>query len=82
MPARRWSSSCSTRATRPATHSIEIFKPTTTGYVASKFSYTADATAAGSKSGTNVSFLKTTISGVGQYNNSLGHAHGATLQDL
>ena len=49
---------------------IEILKPTTSGYVASTFSYTADATAAGSKSGTNVSFLKTTIGGVGQYNNS------------
>ena len=49
---------------------IEILKPTTMGYVASTFSYTADATAAGSKSGTIVSSLKTTIGGAGQYNNS------------
>ncbi len=50
--------------------SIEILQPTTTGYVPTKFSYTADSNAAGSKSGSKVSSLKTTISGVGQYNNS------------
>jgi hypothetical protein len=50
--------------------SIEILKPTTTGYSPSAFSYTADSNASGSKSGTNVTSLKTTISGAGQYNNS------------
>ena len=50
--------------------SIQVLKPTSTGYVAATFSYTADANAAGSKSGTNVTSLKTTISGAGQYNNS------------
>ena len=49
---------------------IEVLKPTSTGYVATPFSYTADANATGSKSGTNVSFLRTTISGSAQYNNS------------
>ncbi len=50
--------------------SIEVLKPTATGYVPTKFSYTADANASGSKSGTNVTSLKTTISGSSQYNNS------------
>ena len=50
--------------------SIEILQPTATGYTPVKFSYTADANAAGSKSGTNVLSLKTTISGTPQYNNS------------
>ena len=50
--------------------SIEVLKPTSTGYVPATFSYTADSNAAGSKSGTNKTSLKTTISGTGQYNNS------------
>ena len=50
--------------------SIEILQPTTTGYVPAKFSYTADSTATGSKSGSNVTSLKTTINGSVQYNNS------------
>jgi hypothetical protein len=50
--------------------SIEVLKPTSTGYAATPFSYTADATATGSKSGTNVNLLRTTISGSAQYNNS------------
>ena len=50
--------------------SIEVLKPTSTGYVPATFSYTADANATGSKSGTNKTSLKTTISGTGQYNNS------------
>lgn len=49
---------------------IEILKPTTTGYTPATFSYTADSNAAGSKSGTNVNRLLTTINGAGQYNNS------------
>ncbi len=49
---------------------IEILKPTTSDYVATPFSYTADATATGSKVGTNVTSLKTTISGTAQYNNA------------
>ncbi len=49
---------------------IEILKPTTSSYAAATFSYTADSNAAGSKSGTNVTVLKTTISGSAQYNNS------------
>ena len=49
---------------------IEILKPTSSGYVTSKFDYTADANASGSKSGTKVSKLLTTINGAGQYNNS------------
>jgi hypothetical protein len=49
---------------------IEILKPTSTGYSPATFSYTADANAAGSKSGTNVTSLRTTISGTAQYNNS------------
>jgi len=50
--------------------SIEVLQPTATGYAAIRFSYTADSTAAGSKSGTNVLSLRTTISGAAQYNNS------------
>ena len=50
--------------------SIQILQPTTSGYTPATFSYTADSTASGSKSGTNVTSLKTTISGSGQYNNS------------
>jgi len=50
--------------------SIEILQPTSTGYVASKFSYTADSNASGSKSGTNVTSLRTTINNSSQYNNS------------
>ena len=49
---------------------IEILQPTTTGHVATKFNYTADSNASGSRAGTNVTSLKTTISGVAQYNNS------------
>jgi hypothetical protein len=49
---------------------IEILKPTTTDYVATAFSYTADSNATGSKLGTNVTSLKTTISNSAQYNNS------------
>jgi Flp pilus assembly protein TadG len=52
------------------TSQIEILKPTTANYTASTFSYTADSTASGSKLGTNVNVLKTTISGSAQYNNS------------
>ncbi len=50
--------------------SVQILQPTSTGYTPATFSYTADSTAAGSKSGTNVTSLKTTINGAGQYNNS------------
>jgi Flp pilus assembly protein TadG len=50
--------------------SIEILQPTATGYIPIKFNYTADSNASGSKSGTKVSSLKTTINGAGQYNNS------------
>ncbi len=50
--------------------SIEVLRPTDTGYVATPFNYTADSTATGSKSGTNVTTLRTTINGSGQYNNS------------
>jgi Flp pilus assembly protein TadG len=50
--------------------SIEVLKPTSTGYVATPFSYTADANATGSRLGTNVSLLRTTINGAAQYNNS------------
>ncbi|MDQ6794773.1 MAG: pilus assembly protein TadG-related protein [Chloroflexota bacterium] len=50
--------------------SIEVLKPTTTGYLPATFSYTADANATGSRSGTNVTSLRTTISGSTQYNNS------------
>jgi Flp pilus assembly protein TadG len=50
--------------------SIEVLQPTSTGYTPCKFNYTADSNASGSKSGTNVSSLKTTINGAGQYNNS------------
>ncbi len=50
--------------------SIEILQPTTSGYSPIKFSYTADSNASGSKKGTNVSSIKTTISGSAQYNNS------------
>ncbi len=49
---------------------IEILQPTTTGYDPAKFSYTADTNAVGSKSGTKVTSLATTINGTGQYNNS------------
>ena len=50
--------------------SIEVLKPTSTGYTPATFSYTADANATGSKLGTNVTSLRTTISGTAQYNNS------------
>ena len=50
--------------------SIEVLKPTSTGYTPATFSYTADSNATGSRSGTNVTSLRTTISGTGQYNNS------------
>jgi Flp pilus assembly protein TadG len=50
--------------------SIEVLQPTSTGYTPAKFNYTADSNASGSKSGTNVTSLKTTINGAGQYNNS------------
>ena len=52
------------------TSQIEILKPTTTNYTAATFSYTADPSAAGSKKGTNVTSLQTTISGAAQYKNS------------
>lgn len=50
--------------------SIQILQPTASGYTPATFSYTADANATGSKLGTNVTTLRTTISGVTQYNNS------------
>jgi len=50
--------------------SIEILQPTATGYTPARFNYIADSNAAGSKTGTNVASLRTTINGVAQYNNS------------
>lgn len=50
--------------------SIQVLTPTATGYVPASFSYTADANASGSKNGSNVTLLKTTISGAVQYDNS------------
>jgi Flp pilus assembly protein TadG len=50
--------------------SIQILQPTASGYTPATFSYTADANATGSKLGTNVTSLATTISGTTQYNNS------------
>jgi hypothetical protein len=52
------------------TASIQILKPTTSGYVATPFSYTADSTATGPKSGTNVSSLVTVDNDNVRYNNS------------
>ena len=49
---------------------IEILKPTGADYVPTPFSYTADATASGSKSGSGVTSLKTTINSSAQYNNA------------
>jgi hypothetical protein len=50
--------------------SIQILQPTASGYTPATFSYTADSNATGSRSGTNVTSLATTISGTAQYNNS------------
>lgn len=50
--------------------SIQILQPTATGYTPATFSYTADSNATGSKLGTNVTSLATTIGGTAQYNNS------------
>jgi Flp pilus assembly protein TadG len=52
------------------TASIQVLKPTATGYTPATFSYTADANATGSRSGTNVTSLTTVSSGVSRYNNS------------
>ena len=66
--------------------SIQILQPTASGYTPATFSYTADSTATGSKIGTNVTTLATTIGGVAQYNNawvtltvSLPKTYSATL---
>jgi hypothetical protein len=51
--------------------SIQILKPTTTGYTPATFSYTADTNAASCcRSGTNITTLQTTVSGTARYNNS------------
>jgi Flp pilus assembly protein TadG len=50
--------------------SIQILQPTSSGYSPATFSYTADSNATGSKLGTNVTSLATTIGGTAQYNNS------------
>ena len=50
--------------------SLQNMKPTSTGYSPATFGYTADSNATGSKSGTNVTSLATTINGTSQYNNS------------
>ena len=48
---------------------MRILVPTSTGYVYQNFNYTANG-GAGSQSGTNVSLLKTAISGATQYQNA------------
>jgi Flp pilus assembly protein TadG len=53
------------------TASIQVLKPTTTGYTPATFSYTADSNAASCcRSGTNVTSLTTVQSGTSRYNNS------------
>jgi hypothetical protein len=52
------------------TASIQVLKPTSTGYTPATFSYTADANATGSRSGTNVTSITTVQSGTSRYNNS------------
>jgi Flp pilus assembly protein TadG len=53
------------------TASIQVLKPTTTGYTPATFSYTADSNAASCcRSGTNVTSLTTVQSGSARYNNS------------
>lgn len=52
------------------TASIQVLKPTSSGYVPATFSYTADANATGSKLGTNVTSITTVSSGTSRYNNS------------
>jgi hypothetical protein len=52
------------------TASIEVLKPTSTGYVPATFSFTADSNATGPRSGTNVTSLVTVQNGTSRYNNS------------
>jgi Flp pilus assembly protein TadG len=52
------------------TASIQIMKPTSTGYVPATFSYTADSNASCCRSGTNVTSLTTVSGGSSRYNNS------------
>lgn len=53
------------------TASIQILKPTTTGYTPATFSYTADSNADSCcRSGTNITSLTTVQSGTSRYNNS------------
>lgn len=52
------------------TASIQVLKPTSTGYTPATFSYTADANATGSRSGSNVTSITTVSSGNSRYNNS------------
>lgn len=53
------------------TASIQVLKPTTTGYAPATFSYTADSNAASCcRSGTNVTSLTTVSGGTSRYNNS------------
>ncbi len=53
------------------TASIQVLKPTTSGYTPATFSYTADSNAASCcRSGTNVTSLTTVQSGSSRYNNS------------
>jgi len=52
------------------TASIQVPKPTATGYVPARFSYTADANASCCRSGTNVTSLVTVQNGSRRYNNS------------
>ena len=52
------------------TASIQVLKPTATGYVAARFNYTADSNASCCRSGTNVTSLTTVQNGSRRYNNS------------
>jgi hypothetical protein len=52
------------------TASIQVMKPTSTGYTPATFSFTADSNATGPTSGTNVTSLTTVSSGTVRYNNS------------
>ncbi len=52
------------------TATIQVLKPTATGYVPATFSFTADSNATGPRSGTNVTSITTVSSGTIRYNNS------------
>ena len=62
--------------------SIEVLKPTATGYTPATFSYTADANATGSRSGTNVTSLQDDDQRHRPVQQLVGHADDPAAEDV